>query len=227
MKNKKYNLLILLFRLTIVAIAVTGIFAKTPNGFWGQFWFFTLQTNLFVTIMMITLIFNQILNFFNIKTTFTKSTWFFYLRILVTFFISITGLIFCFILTPVAIVTNNLISVTLSYRDIFLHIFVPILTIIEFFVLAPKIKIKQTSSYLFLIYPLIYTLTIFLRATFNGSTFPGGSIYPYFFLDPTFYNQGWTTVFCYSIILLVSFHLLSMLFIYFNNKLISANKKDS
>lgn len=215
----KNEFIILFFRVTIIAIALIGIFAPTANSFLGQFWFFTLQTNLFIVLIMSILVICKILNFLKIETTFIKNKIFSYLRLLTTFFITITGLIYCFILAPVAIVTNNLMSITLSYRDIFLHIFVPVLSIIEYFVLSEKVYIKIRSSFIFLIYPIIYVLSIFLRAGLGGTAFPGGSVYPYFFIDPTFYNQGWLAVCGYSIILLIGFYLLSLLFIYFNNKI--------
>jgi len=228
----KYEFLILTFRLFMILISLTGILAPTQNTFWGQFWFFTLQTNMLVIVITMLLIISQICKLCKISNSIIFKSWLNLLHIASTFYITITGVIYCFVLVPVAILTNNLISASLSYRDIFLHIFVPALSIIDYFALNDKIHISKSSAVLFLFYPFLYVLAIFSRAALGGSSFPGGSSYPYFFIDPTFNNQGWLPVIFYSTLCLILFYLLALLYIYINNKLIdpkllSHQKNDS
>ncbi len=217
--NKK-EFLYAAFRLSIITIALIGIFAETENSFLGQFWFFTLQTNLFVIILMLTKIIMQILSIFNQGYNFSNSVTFGYVKISITFYITITGTIFCFVLVPVALATNSSFVTDLSYRDIFLHIFVPLLTIIEYCSCEEKSLLKKRYALILLAYPIVYVVSIFIRALLGGKPFPGGSKYPYFFIDPTFNSQGWPMVFFYCIMLITSFYLLALLFIFINNKLV-------
>lgn len=219
----KIKFLILIFRLTIIALILIGIFAPTENTFGGQFWFFTIQTNMLILFSMLLLVFSQILNILKVSNNIHTQKWFIIFRMLSTFFISITCLVYCFILAPMVVVTNNLINVSLSYRDIFFHIFVPLLANIDFFFTSPKIILSFKSVFLFLIYPIIYVIAIFARVFLGGKTFAGGSVYPYFFIDPTFYNQGWFMVLFYLILLLIAIFLLALLYIYFNNSLLKKN----
>ncbi len=225
----KTELLILAFRLLIILISLIGILAPTQNTFWGQFWFFTLQTNMLVIIVTMLLAISQICNLCKIKNHIFSKPWLKILHIASTFYITITGVIYCFVLVPVAIMTNSPIAASLSYRDIFLHIFVPVLSIVDYFSLDAKIYLSKSSALLFLVYPFFYVLIIFSRAALGGNAFPGGSYYPYFFIDPTFNNQGWLAVIFYSALCLILFYLLALLYIFINNKLIeinySSNKK--
>ena len=222
--NLKKEFLLMSLRLIIIIISLIGIFAPTQNSFLGQFWFFTLQTNLFVIILMSILIISQIFKIFNTYPSFTSTSWFGMIRVSITFYITITGVIFCFILAPVAVITNSYIATSLNYRDIFLHIFVPMLTIIEYYSSEYKPMLKKSNALLFLIYPIIYVLSIFIRAALGGTAFPGGSIYPYFFIDPSFNNQGWLSVLFFISLCIIAFYLLALLYVFFNNKL-SSNQK--
>lgn len=219
----KSELLTLAFRLLIILVSIIGILAPTQNSFFGQFWFFTLQTNMLVIVVTLLLAISQICNFCKTKNHIFSRPWLKSLHIASTFYITITGVIYCFVLVPVAIMTNSPIASSLSYRDIFLHIFVPVLAIVDYFALDEKIHLSKSSAVLFLVYPFLYVLTIFSRAALGGSTFPGGSSYPYFFIDPTFNNQGWLTVIFYSALCLILFYLLALLYIFINNKLIDTN----
>lgn len=219
----KIEILYFILRILIISISLLGIFHPSANTFWGQFWFFTLQTNLFVIILMIFKIIFQITHIFKVNFNISYKPWIHYLEIFIAFYITITGFIFCFILVPVALATNTAFISSLSYRDIFLHIFVPFLTLIEYYSCDNKILLKNKSAFLFLIYPLVYCLLTFARAFFGGKPFPGGSQYPYFFIDPTFNNQGWLVVICYFILCLLAFYFLALIFIFINNKII--NKK--
>ena len=167
----------------------------------------------------------QILKLLKLNVSFFHTTIFNYFRISTTFYITITGFIYCFVLAPVAIITNSPLVTTVSYRDILLHIFVPIMTICEYYLFGHKTTLKKSDALLFLTYPVVYVSAIFLRATFSSITFPGGSLYPYFFIDPTFNNQGWLAVFYYSTICLIFFFLLGLLYIFLNNKLTDINNK--
>lgn len=219
-KRTKKELLDIIYRASIIVVSLIGICSPSQNSFFNQFWFFTLQTNSFVVIIMLTIIFVQIANLLGAKIKFINSVWFNYIKLSTTFYITITGFIYCFILAPVAIITNSPLATSITHRDIFLHVIVPIMTIIEYYLLSNKSILKSSDALLFLIYPILYVITIFLRAIFGGSPFPGGSIYPYFFIDPFFNNQGWDMVTFYIALCLISFYLLGLLYIYINNKII-------
>ena len=208
-----------LFRISLISIIVIGLTAYTPNGEIGQFWFFTAQTNLFLLFLELTLVITNIFELFNVIVTFKYAKWFTFIRLLVTYCISITGLVYCFILAPVAFVTKSELIQNFGYRDILLHIFSPLMAFIDYIIFGTKHHVPVKMGILFLIYPIIYFVSINLRVWLGGSEFGIGSLYPYFFIDPTFLEQGWGMVAFYAAIFFVFFYLLASLFLYINDKL--------
>lgn len=225
MKSKIFQLV---FRLLIVAFGIWGIFLPDPNGLTMQFWFFTLQTNVFVVILGIILCICTILELCNRPAKFATNKTFLTIKLMVSFFITITGVVYCFVLAPAGIAYNHPDAENMfNFRNILLHIVVPVMTVIDYFVFSHKIYIFKKTALLFLIYPLFYFLLVNMRVWFGGSAFFDGTLYPYFFIDPTIENQGWGMVCLYIAVITVLFYLLARLYIFINNKILTkqANKK--
>ena len=178
------------YEITIIIISLLGIFSKNYYGFVDQFWFFTVQTNIFVIIFESLLLTSNLSRKGSKASNLTTKKWFNFLHLQVVYLITITGFVYCFVLAPAAMLKNGDILRFFSIRAILLHIFIPILTLIEYFIFSPKNQFSFKHTPLFLIYPLIYFIMVNLRVLFGGAPFIDGSYYPYFFLDPNLNNQG-------------------------------------
>ena len=209
--------------ISIILISLLGIFSENYYSFGEQFWFFTVQTNIFVVIFESILLITNLFPKGSKASNLTAKKWFNFLHLQVVYLITITGFVYCFILAPAAMLKNGNLLRFFSIRAILLHIFIPALTLIEYFTFSPKDQFTFKHTPLFLIYPLIYFIMVNLRVLFGGSPFTDGSYYPYFFLDPNLNNLGWGSVAIFISIALVMFWSLACLFIWINKK--SANKK--
>ena len=181
----------LIFKLIIVACVILALCITVPERKAEQFWFFTVQTNLFVVIIQTILIVSLIFKMCGKELTFTKSALFSKLRLLTSFFITITFIIYCFILAPCGIIfANKTIAEMFDFRNILLHIIVPALAFVDYILFCPKNTVSYKQIWVFLIYPAIYTCLVYLRAILGGTEFVNGSKYPYFFFDPSLNEFG-------------------------------------
>ena len=181
----------LIFKLIIVACVILALCITVPERKAEQFWFFTVQTNLFVAIIQTILIISIIFKMCGKELTFTKSKIFSKLRLLTSFFITITFIIYCFVLAPCGMIfSGKTFAEMFDFRNILLHVVVPTLAFIDYALFCPKNTTDYKQIWLFLIYPAIYTILVYLRVVFGGGTFVNGSKYPYFFFDPTLNSFG-------------------------------------
>ena len=218
------NIFKIIFRLLIVACVITGISITPQTRIYEQFWFFTIQTNIFIAIIELILAIVQILNLCKIETPFVKSKTFSFFRILTAFFITITGLIYCFVLAPAGIIFDKTpFWQMFDFRNILLHVTVPAMAIIDYLLYCTKGGLKYSHAPIFLIYPLIYFFLVNIRVWCGGKPFYGGSYYPYFFLDPFLDGQGWGMVTIYLVVVCLIFYSLATLYIFIDKKL--AKKK--
>lgn len=191
------------------------------NAYFTQnFWYFTIETNIFCMILSLILIVNNIVEMSGKQTGLTENKVFCLFRIMITFFITITGLVYWFVLTPMSMAQGVKFVDLLDATNLLHHFVVPVMSVVEYMVFAQKGKIRYRDCFYFLIYPLIYCGIVNLRVVCGGSAFAGGdSLYPYFFLDPDFNSQGWGMVALYIVILLVAFLLLALLYIFIDKSL--------
>lgn len=224
----KNNIFKLCFRILIIASVVAGICLTPTERLDEQFWFFTIQTNIFIAIVEIILVGCQILNMCGEKTPFIDSKAFSFVRTLTTFFITITGLIYCFVLAPAGIYFDGKpMSVLFDLRNVLLHISVPVMSIIDHLLNCPKGELRYKHAPIFLIYPLAYFIMVNLRAIFSTKRFNDGSLYPYFFLDPYLDGQGWGMVAIYLAVICLIFVGLAILYIFLDKKLANRKNKKS
>ena len=214
------NIFKIIFKLLIVASVVVGICLTIPSRMEEQFWFFTIQSNIFIAIVQLILAFTLVMNLFGKKINFVNSLTFSRIRILTTFFITITCLVYCFILAPCGIIFSGMsFSSMFDLRNILLHITVPIMAIADYVCFCPKGIISFKQLWLFLIYPLAYSVMIYLRAAFGGHAFVSGSYYPYFFFDPSHKSQGVLMIVIYLVIMALLFCSLAMIYIWLDKKI--------
>lgn len=215
------NIYKLIFRIVLLASVLVGVLLSCflDNNFLIQICYFTIQTNIFIGVLATVLIIITVKQILNKTTNLEGKRWFSVLRLGLTFFISVTGLVYCFVLAPVSCITNpDTIYKIFSVHNILLHVVTPVMAIIDYFLFAPKGNVKLRDSFYFLIYPLIYFAFINIRAILGGANISENSPYPYFFIDPTYNNQGWGMVALYFALMLLFLLILSMLLIYLDKQ---------
>ncbi len=217
MKSKIFELL---YRLLIITFAILGLCLNNPYGNGMQFWFFTSQTNAFVVIIEAIICVLIIINICGKETHLAKNNVFSLIRLMITFFITITGIIYMFVLAPTGIAfAGKSASYMFNFRNIILHAVVPVMSIIGYYAFANSGMMNKNHAWYFLIYPFIYFVLAIFRVEFGGKPFYDGTLYPYFFIDPTIGGQGWGMVAIYVAVIIVLFYALARLYIHINNKL--------
>ena len=87
----KINIYKIISKILIIALVIFGIFLPSPHNEAGeQFWFFTIQSNLFVAIIQIILLISLILKLSGKQTKLEDSNLFSKIRIIITFFNTVT-----------------------------------------------------------------------------------------------------------------------------------------
>lgn len=123
-------------------------------------------------------------------------------------YITIVGLVYHFMLRT----QFHPVGLFKTTSDIF-HILSPIAFVLFWLILVKKTKIKWVNVFLWLIYPLFYTIYILTRGAFTG-------LYPYNFLEVN--TLGFGKVMANCGFLLIGFILLNAVFIFISR--LSANK---
>ena len=154
--------------------------------------YFTILSNLLVTICCTSLLFNAgsaIGKFFSKPTTLTA----------LTVYITIVGLVYNVVLrflwAPQGLQ---------KLADELLHTVIPLLFITYWFICVPKNLLKWNKVYLWLLFPFIYCLYILLRGAVTG-------LYPYPFIDVR--TLGYNNVFLNIAFLVAAFLFTGLFFI--------------
>lgn len=176
----KNKLLTLIFRIIIVFISFLGIYLNFASlkhfSLLPLISYFTILSNIFCFLFYLTMVIKTISNYKNYEDkngTFLKGT--------MILCVTVTLLIFHIILKDSSfIMINN--DYLRSWPNIIVHYLVPILTLIEWLVFNKKNHLRYVDAFKWLIIPTIYLIIIIINGL-NGYTYPGGSNYPYFFLD--------------------------------------------
>ena len=218
----------LIYKIIMVACVILALCITVPKRKAEQFWFFTVQTNLFVAIIQTILIISIIFKMCGKELTFTKSKIFSKLRLLTSFFITITFIIYCFVLAPCGMIfSGKTFAEMFDFRNILLHIVVPVLAFVDYVLFCPKNTVSYKQIWVFLIYPAIYTLLVYLRVIFGGSSFVSGSKYPYFFFDPTLNSFGIKFVIVCLIAVAVIIVSLALAYIFMDKKIDNHKRRKS
>jgi len=145
-------------------INITSKAAPYPELIIRYFSYFTITTNLLLSLACITLLFasaSKLGQIFNKQSSLTA----------ILVYILIVGIIYNlvlrFIWNPVGL--QKLV-------DELLHSVMPLLFLVYWFLFVDKNQLKWNSVWFWLIYPLVYLLFIFVRGAFSG-------YYPYFFIN--------------------------------------------
>ena len=164
------------------ALAVVGIlgiiFTALSSAFMGGgsvFFFFTVQSNIFIIAMALIFLANEVIQLIN-KKSFVNQTLLF-IKYVATVAITVTFLVFFAMLAPLMGV-----DYLLSFNNFSLHAIVPILAIVDFILFDTDIHLTYSNSLIATIAPISYVIFVYVGAIFRLQ-YGENLYYPYFFLD--------------------------------------------
>ena len=231
--NKTKTIIILALRiLCIILFPLSYIVDKESSG---NLTFFTVQSNIFVLLVMLT---QSIFDVLILSGKITKMPKFLKrIKLVSTTSISITFIVFGIILTPV-LIKEGLPEVVSSYSSIVMHQIIPLVAIADWILDAPDKKISFGYAPLALTFPLYYYIFTLIVPLFNikFKSYENGqtimSNFPYFFLD--YEKNGWVRFdgeymgVVYWLIIIILFEILvSAFFILIKNLQYKKSKKQS
>lgn len=152
------------------------------------FSFFTILSNLLVTISFTTLFFSN-LKFFRQFKTLTA------FAVYISIVAIVYNIVLRFLWEPVGL--QKLV-------DELLHVVIPIVFVYYWFKHVQAVKLNYSFIWKILVYPLIYLILVLVRGNFSG-------FYPYPFVDVS--AIGFNQAFINSLIVLIAFVFVSALFI--------------
>ena len=169
----------LLIKAALIVVGILGIiFTAQSSAFMGGasvFFFFTVQSNIFIIAMALLFLINEIMVLLG-KKSFINQT-LLHIKYVATVAITVTFLVFFTMLAPLMGV-----DYLLSFNNFSLHAIVPILAIIDFILFDTDIKLTYKSSLFATISPISYVVFVYVGAIFKLK-YGDNLYYPYFFLD--------------------------------------------
>ena len=164
---------------TLVIVGILGIiFTAQSSAFMGGasvFFFFTVQSNIFIIAMALLFLINEIMLLVN-KKSFVNQT-LLHIKYVATVAITITFLVFFTMLAPLMGM-----DYLLSFNNFSLHAIVPILAIVDFILFDTDIQLTYRNSLLATIAPVSYVVFVYVGSIFK-LRYGENLYYPYFFLD--------------------------------------------
>lgn len=187
---------------TLVIVGVLGIVLTAQStdfmGGGSVFFFFTVQSNIFIMLMALIFLVNEVAVLI-IKKSFINQV-LLHIKYTATVAITITFLVFFTMLAPLMGV-----DYLLSFKNYSLHAIVPILAIVDFFLFDKDIQLTYKSSLLATIPPVCYVVFVYVGAIFKIQ-YAKNLYYPYFFLNIDtngfFFEKGTMGIIPWIIILL-------------------------
>jgi len=177
--NLAKTIIKILIKAAIVVIGVLGIILTAIStefmGGASVFFFFTVQSNIFIMLMALIFLINEIVVLISKKSFINQVL--LHVKYVATVAITITFLVFFTMLAPLMGM-----DYLLSFKNFSLHAIVPILAIVDFFLFDKDIKLTYKSSLLATISPICYVVFVYAGAIFKIQ-YGKDLYYPYFFLN--------------------------------------------
>ena len=169
----------IIIKAVLVVVGILGIiFTAQSSEFMGGgsvFFFFTVQSNIFIITMTLLFLINEVMQLIT-KKRFINQTLLF-IKYVATVAITVTFLVFFTMLAPLMGV-----DYLLSFNNFSLHAIVPILAIIDFVLFDTDIRLTYSNSLIATIAPISYVVFVYIGAIFK-LRYGENLYYPYFFLD--------------------------------------------
>ena len=175
------------------------------------FYFFTVQSNIFIIAMAFLFLGHEIICLINKKETINQVM--LQIKFVATVAITITFLVFFTMLAPLMG-----IDYLLSFKNFSLHAIVPILAIIDFIIFDTDINLSYPKSLIGTIAPVSYVVFVFAIGVPLKLQYAENLYFPYFFLNYEqngfFFEKGFGVI-PWIIVLLTAICGLSLLFCLF------------
>lgn len=175
MQNVKVVIGYRFFFVFICTIGVIfGILDKSADSFMGSgtaLYFYTLQSNIWVLLLEVYLLFKSIL-----KSNLTSNEE--AVKYVVTVAIVLTYLVYWLMIAPFL---ND--TLVVKPHNFILHGICPLMMLLDFLVFDREVMISKRATYLTLIPALYYFIFTYIRAEVSPVRLTLGSRYPYWFLD--------------------------------------------
>ena len=169
----------ILIKAALIIIGVLGIvLTALSTAFMGGasvFFFFTVQSNIFIMLMALIFLIDEVVVLITNKSFINQTL--LHIKYVATVAITVTFLVFFTMLAPLMGV-----DYLLSFKNFSLHAIVPILAIVDFFLFDKDIKLTYKSSLLATISPICYVIFVYIGAIFKLE-YSENLHYPYFFLN--------------------------------------------
>ena len=169
----------ILIKAALIIIGVLGIvLTALSTAFMGGasvFFFFTVQSNIFIMLMVLIFLINEVVVLITNKSFINQTL--LHIKYVATVAITVTFLVFFTMLAPLMGM-----DYLLSFKNFSLHAIVPILAIVDFFLFDKDIKLTYKSSLLATISPICYVIFVYIGAIFKLE-YSENLHYPYFFLN--------------------------------------------
>lgn len=217
--DKKALIIRKTIRITILtALMVVGIlgiiFTALSTDFMGGasvFYFFTVQSNIFIIAMAFLFLGHEIICLINKKETVNQIM--LQIKFVSTVAITVTFLVFFAMLAPLMG-----IDYLLSFNNFSLHAIVPILAIIDFILFDTDINLSYPKSLIATIAPISYVIFVYAIGVPLKLEYAKDLYFPYFFLNYEqngfFFEKGFGVI-PWIIILLTAIIGLGLLFCFF------------
>jgi hypothetical protein len=189
----------LLFALLTFAALIRSFIYSIQSGHSGVnfFSYFTILTNLFVAIVLIT----SAINLIRRKTpTETDDI----IRGSATVSIAIVGIVFGLLL-------SHMDSGMIPWTNFVAHYLMPVVMVLDWLIQPPNVKLLPKHIWFWVIYPIAYLIYSLIRGAFTNW-------YPYWFIDPTKSPGDWTGVILFSAAITIGFLLVSFALLWLGNK---------
>ena len=164
---------------TLIIVGILGIiFTALSSDFMGGgsvFFFFTVQSNIFIILMAFLFLGHEIISLFT-KKYFVNQIML-HIKFVATVAITVTFLVFFTMLAPLMGM-----DYLLSFNNFSLHAIVPILAIIDYVIYDVDIKLTYKKSLISTIAPICYVIFVYIGVPFKLQ-YSKDLYFPYFFLD--------------------------------------------
>ncbi len=210
---KKIIRMLILSALIIVGILGIILTAVSTSFMGGAsvFYFFTVQSNIFIIATAFLFLGHEIICLINKKETINQVM--LQIKFVATVAITITFLVFFTMLAPLMGV-----DYLLSFKNFSLHAIVPILAIIDFIVFDTDINLSYPKSLIATIAPISYVFFVYAIGVPLKLQYAENLYFPYFFLNYEqngfFFEKGFGVI-PWVIVLLTAICGLSLLFCFF------------
>lgn len=201
--TKNIYLLSLCYRVILGVCAIAGVALQIATDGLGMLMYYTVLSNLMVTVFVLILLWSQLRNKEN-----NFSAAFYRVKGGVTMAILITFVIYHFLLSPFATPEQYW-----NIRNFLVHYIVPIGFVLDTFIFDLRKQYRRIDPLLWTAVPLAYSIWAIFNGYVTKIPVPNSedSPFPYFFVNAAKY--GWASVLKYAGVILVSYILVGYLLV--------------